>query len=329
VSGTGVLLSYAVLDDRLVVWKTTTEGTTSWVERLRSEELERIVEGARRELSRDSNRRDLERLYDLLVRRALDESDADALTVVPDRCLYAVPFAALRDRRTGHFLIEHWTLVVAPSVALAGNGPTIRASDKALVVAVSDPGDPELRALPHAEQEARAIARLYPSVLLTGSSATKDAFLARSRQATIVHFAGHARVSPRSDALSHLLLTPVPGVPGSESLLASEISSQVFPAAKVVVLAACSTGTGPVYLGEGPLSLARSFLTAGVPTVVASLWDVDDRSASDLLVRFHDRLSRGEPAAEALRRAQLAMIADRAAFSGSAEWAAFEVFGKG
>jgi len=94
------------------------------------------------------------------------------------------------------------------------------------------------------------------------------------------------------------------------------------------VLAACETGNQYVPGSEGVTSLARAFLAAGVPTVVASLWSVDDRTTADLLDAFHRRLWDGEDPVDALREAQLGMLrgTDAAGRSPRA-WAAFEVIG--
>ena len=68
--------------------------------------------------------------------------------------------------------------------------------------------------------------------------------------------------------------------------------------------------------------MAYSFLRAGVPATVSTLWDVSDEDVADLLVDFHRRLveGKGKPAAEALQLAQLEAIK-----KGSAPraWAAF------
>jgi CHAT domain-containing protein len=79
---------------------------------------------------------------------------------------------------------------------------------------------------------------------------------------------------------------------------------------------------------EGATSLARAFLAAGVPTVIASLWDVGDRPTATLSDAFHRNLLAGDDPEEALRKAQLAMLhgGDEAGRSPAA-WGAFEVFG--
>jgi CHAT domain-containing protein len=92
-------------------------------------------------------------------------------------------------------------------------------------------------------------------------------------------------------------------------MYAYDIYKIKLPLARLVVLSACQTGMERYYNGEGMISLARPFIAAGAPLVVASLWPVDSDATADLMINFHryrkvNKLS----TAEALRRAQLDML---------------------
>jgi CHAT domain-containing protein len=142
----------------------------------------------------------------------------------------------------------------------------------------------------------------------------------------IVHFAGHAVVDPTSPALSALIFAVDRDSGEPASLYADRISALAFGKVRVVVLAACSTAEGQILGTEGVLSLARAFLAAGVPTVVASLGPVGDAQTAEILDLLHQELRTGSDAAAALRRAQLIVARSRSA-GGRAAWAAFEIFG--
>jgi CHAT domain-containing protein len=86
-----------------------------------------------------------------------------------------------------------------------------------------------------------------------------------------------------------------------------------LPATRLVVLSACQTGIEQQYRGEGAVGIARPFLAAGVPLVVASLWPVDSDATERLMVGLHRLRARGGggdhlPTAEALRRAQIELL---------------------
>jgi CHAT domain-containing protein len=70
--------------------------------------------------------------------------------------------------------------------------------------------------------------------------------------------------------------------------------------------------------------LAYSFLRAGAPATVSTLWDVDDEVTTELLVSFHSRFAGGMPAAEALRLAQQdALRSRRQELRSPRAWGAF------
>jgi CHAT domain-containing protein len=163
--------------------------------------------------------------------------------------------------------------------------------------------------LPEAEAEAKEVAALYrTSSLLLGARATKADFILHAGQYDVVHFAGHAIANDVRPELSRLLFAGADET--ARSLFARDIATERFSATRLVVLGACSTSAGRIRRGEGVLSLARPFLAAGVPAVVASLWDVNDRASHRLLVAFHRALRRSGDVAEALRRAQLELMGD-------------------
>jgi CHAT domain-containing protein len=79
---------------------------------------------------------------------------------------------------------------------------------------------------------------------------------------------------------------------------------------ELVVLSACESALGRVDR-EGVFGLQTAFHLAGVRTVVASLWKVEDRAAQALMVEFHRNLwDRKLPRLEALRQAQRTLRRD-------------------
>jgi CHAT domain-containing protein len=91
-------------------------------------------------------------------------------------------------------------------------------------------------------------------------------------------------------------------------------------------LSACGTAAGPDSPIGGNLSLATPFLVGGIPTVVATRWSIDDRTAARLMADFHRRLARGEAPARALRAAKLAARSGAEA-QPAISWASFHLLG--
>ncbi len=107
---------------------------------------------------------------------------------------------------------------------------------------------------------------------------------------------------------------------GDGILTGEEASGLDLLSTELVVLSACETGLGDIRVGEGVFGLRRAFLLAGAKTLVMSLWMVPDTQTQMLMDRLYQRLLAGEPRADALREAQLAVKAE---FPEPFYWAGF------
>jgi CHAT domain-containing protein/tetratricopeptide (TPR) repeat protein len=137
---------------------------------------------------------------------------------------------------------------------------------------------------------------------------------------------GAAGVAERAGAAAP---AATPGASDAESvrLHAEDIATSRLPA-RLVVLSGCESAGGRIFSGEGVAGLASAFLAAGVPTVVATLWPVEDRVTQRLILDFYRGLARGLSAAEALRAAQKG-LRGRAGTADPFFWAGFVVVGEG
>jgi CHAT domain-containing protein len=184
---------------------------------------------------------------------------------------------------------------------------------------------PGLANLEAAEQEAIQVGSLYDKPLvLVEDGATKQRFQSSVGDYDIIHFSGHAIVNAELFLMSRFVLAPSAGDNGI--LYAHEVYKLALPRTRLVVLSACSTARGVLSSSEGVQSLARPFLANGVPSVVATLWQADDRSTSDFMLRFHEHLRSGLEVSDALRATQIAMLGShpRRPFS---TWAGFQLIG--
>jgi CHAT domain-containing protein len=94
--------------------------------------------------------------------------------------------------------------------------------------------------------------------------------------------------------------------------------------AELVVLSACNTGQGRL-TGDGVIGLSRSFISRGVPSVIASLWSVPDAPTASFMVEFYQNLQRGDNKAQALRQAMLTI---KEKHPNPIDWAAFTLIGE-
>ena len=95
---------------------------------------------------------------------------------------------------------------------------------------------------------------------------------------------------------------------------------------RIVTLSACETNIGGFDPSAVYSSLSRAFTKAGAPTVVASLWSVNDTSTKETMTAFYKEIVAGQSKAEAMRRAQLSVMRDPR-FAHPYYWAPFIVLG--
>ncbi len=315
------LVFYAALPRQLLAWRITQEETRLFVLPVPEDELAVGVRELREAIARGEDDDDLRRrsgqLFQSVLAPLLEGWPVPSrVAFVPDGPLLGLPFSALYDEDTQHFLVERTAVVLAPSARVFVEAcqrqrrRSTRQPSTLLAVGVNEADReqyPHLQPLRAAEREASHVADLYPQgALLLGADATVLKVVASARDFELLHFSGHAVANDSYPNLSSLALASGPGVSGA--LKAHQIAELDLRKTRLVVLASCRSGYGPRARGEGVLSLARAFLAAGSAAVAATLWDLDDGDSADLFLDFHRRVAAGTEPAEALRRTQVELI---------------------
>lgn len=217
------------------------------------------------------------------------------VVVVPAGPLHSLPWAVLPA-------LSGRPVTVTPSAALWVRAKT-RAPDppgsRATLVAGPD--------LAGAAAEIDDLAALLPgSTVLTGPAATVAAALPALDGASVAHIACHGEFRPENPLFSALRLADGP-VTGYDL-------QRLVRVPETMVLSACDVGRSAVTLGEGLLGLSSSLLSLGARTLVAPLVPVPDSTTRSLMVAFHQRLAKGEPADVALAGARAALDDDPAGY---------------
>jgi len=319
-----LLVSYALLPDRVAIFVIDHEHANVRFSDVKADEVAiRAKELAHALRERNDIAAPSAKLFDeLLLPIAAELAAATRLIIVPDVSLEQMPFAALLDRRTGKFLADTHELTIEPSAAvyLACKRRSATINRESSIALFLNPKTSSFSDLPAAEREAPRVAQRYSTALVRSrDTATAATFRDQASQYGIVQFSGHA-VIDRGEPWTSALMFDAP-------LTAREIGAIRFSRTRLVILAACSTLAFDRERVEGTSAIARAFLTAGVPTVIGSLWDVDDDDAAAFMVRLHERLARGVAPAAALRDVQREFIHDRTRHDPGA-WAAFTVIGQ-
>lgn len=309
---TAVLYAIA-LPDRLELITLTAKGVVHRTSPVGRDELYRLARRFRHHLEFDHGTYafmvEAEALHDHLIaplRRSLRESGIRHLVFVPDGPLAAIPLAALRERTTTRYLVQDFSLSVAPAMSLmpaAAETPTA----SGIMMAGLSGAYGNFSALPAAGRELAEIARLYePSSVRLDDDFTENAFIneLQTGRVGLVHIASHAEFN--ANAGGTFLLASDGRISIGE--LESAIRPRKFTGVPIdlLCLSACRTAVGD---DQAALGLAGAAVKSGARSVLASLWYVDDAAASSMMISFHQRFSKGTGKSEALRAAQLDALA--------------------
>ncbi|WP_333299543.1 CHAT domain-containing tetratricopeptide repeat protein [Microcoleus sp. B3-D3] len=283
---------------------------------------------------------DLPTLHQLLIDpiASLLPKDPNARVIfIPQRSLFQVPFPALQDSG-GTYLIEKHTILTAPSIQVldltrqqrqklaqkqSNSGRALVLGNPTMPSVSPSPGEPkrQLSPLPGAEAEARAIAPLLNTQAILGAQGTKAAIVQKMPLASTIHLATHGLLDDVHGLGSAIALAPS----GSDDgLLTAEEIFDMKLQANLVVLSACNTGEGRI-TGDGVIGLSRALISAGVPSVIVSLWAVPDAPTSELMQSFYQNLQNNPDKAQALRQAMLTTMKTH---PGPRNWAAFTLIGE-
>ena len=242
------------------------------------------------------------------------------MALVPNGVLHYVPFAALPNG-AGYFGETH-TLHYLPSASVL---PFIQAKRKGpadCLLALAQSRPVGLPPLSFADVEVASIANLYGTQPLLGGTATTSALQRLAPEAQIIHLAAHGELNEQSPQFSRLFLAPDGLTDGS--LTVQDVYGPNLAQADLVVLSACETQLGQQSRGDELVGLNRAFIYAGTPSVIASLWSVNDQATAVLMAAFYRHLRAGLSKAEALQAAQ---AETRAQYPHPYYWAAFVLTG--
>jgi tetratricopeptide (TPR) repeat protein len=251
-------------------------------------------------------------LYKQLIEPIKEVVGNRSLVIVPHHVLHYIPFQALFDG-TNYLIDSHdITYAASASVLKICRDKKIKKMDEDLVLAVAD------EMTPYINEEVAALRELLPNArVFEGAEAREDKLREFGPSAGKLHIAAHGIFRADNPMFSSLRL-------GDSWLNLFDIFNLQL-GAELTVLSACETGMSAVWEGDELLGLARGFLYAGTPSLVVSLWTVNDRSTAQLMRRFYEELQRGTSKSKALQRAVVEVKAD---FPHPYYWAPFVLMGK-
>jgi len=307
------VLEYHLDEDQLLSFLISSENISYTQEKLSSDEIielyNQITVGKKLDVNEISKK----------LLSILDESNFQGtdLIIIPDKELLQIPFEALKYK--GKYLVELFNVSYEYSSGFLLDDKDIH-YDKSYVGFASDYNDPSfevlqtnyttnpegilLSPLQHTIEEVESAASLLRGEANINDSASKKNFKDLSDGTQVLHLALHGVLSENFPDQSALVFS---SQENDHLLSAAEIYNMDINAG-LTILSACNTGVGPVKVGDGVRSLARSFIHAGSESVMTSLWDISDLSTKKILENFYIKLNQGKSKSEALRQAKLDFI---------------------
>lgn len=251
-------------------------------------------------------------LMSLSTKGDLMTNEGDIIWFVPHDMLHYVPLHAIKAE--GRYLIERNPVCYTPSASVMKycQAKSKGRLEKALVL-----GDSR-NDLIHAREQAQAVAELFNTKPYLNGQATKSLVKEKLEKEgsdiDILHFSCHGKFDPYEPLKSCIVLAPEKDIDKNSSvendrkwnLTAEEIFGMEMHA-DLVTISTCESGINDRKPGDELIGLTRSLIYAGTPSVVVSLWSVDEISTSILMRKFYQALT-GANKAEALQKAQIELM---------------------
>ena len=291
---------------------------SQWVNVLQPE-LERVIRSftdrcATPDSNLDEIREQGQWLYGKLLQPIVDElSEGNVLTVELDRSENNLALEALTNS-SGAYFGEKYTVVYSPGIwlekTLRDPKPISISTPLLLLDASRAPG---AGYLPGMEEQRKAIVHFFPKTTLVDSTKVEWMELhTRAGTNELFHYMGHGKLDGTSLDYN-----------GTHFLNAKDFTPDFFRHSQLVVLAACSTGKDIGMLNTN--GLVQAFWTDGVPLVIASHWNVDSKTTSDLMVVFYEHLAKGNDIAQSISQARREVLKSR---PHPYYWASFSLAGR-
>jgi len=315
-------LVYANFKDGLQIWMSNEKGIQSTWVKVKQQDFERIVRDfSERCANPDSKLSELREegawLYAQLIQPIIVSlPESQAVIVELDRSAYNLSMEALTSPE-GWYFGEKYPVAYSPGTRMEQAlriPPSLNLGAELLLL---DASHTSASTLPGMEAQRNLISHLFPRTHIVNSSTTRwneiHSLLVSNQ---IFHYIGHGR---RDGSGTSLVLN------AKDSLRATDIDPKLFTRSQLVVLAACSTAIGRESGLLDTNSLVRAFLTAGVPSVIASHWDVDSASTSRLMVNFYQNIAAEKSIVQAIYLARKEILVDK---PHPYYWASFSLTGR-
>ncbi|MGM0567432.1 MAG: CHAT domain-containing protein, partial [Bacteroidota bacterium] len=338
------IIAYSFLEDKTLTLLVTKDFQKLHVEPVAQSEIDSLISAIRAGLTVDDFAnfdnadyrrfvRSTRKLYKHLLEPVENNIKNKKLVFIPDGKLGFIPLEILLTQpvrnsgqmnfKTLPYLINEYAISYAYSVTLllTEHNKTVPGKNKVFSMApayenisrmpvdslfVKRSQSTILMPLEGAKQEVKNINEIFRSDSWMDKKATEQNFIDNATDYAILHLAMHTILDDANPMYSKLVFYQEEEPENDEdNLLNTYELFDLTLNAELAVLSACNTGYGKLQRGEGIMSLARGFLYAGVPSIMMTLWPIDDAATADMMQYFYQNLAEGMEKDIALRQAKL------------------------
>tara|TARA_R110002050_G_scaffold196426_2_gene331363 strand:- start:66777 stop:69623 length:2847 start_codon:yes stop_codon:yes gene_type:complete len=318
------IFSYLVTDNELFLTVITNENNAIYKFPF-SESLKNTITDFYRQLSKPniedstSYTANSTLIYNAILAPALKNNKISDIIILADDVLNYIPFDVLQTDATNEmsYVLLNYSVSYASSATLfeEQNKTKINSKNKLMIFAphfseavtlnTTNQERFDMSPLLYNGQEAKNISAYFKGTIYDGNRASISNFKKDLSNYNLIHFATHASANDEFPDYSYLAFE---NSGSSSNLLYVKDLYNYQIDADLVTLSACQTGIGKLQKGEGMLSLARGFNYAGVPSIVTTLWKINDQSTAEIMESFYQNLSDGLSKKEALRQAKISYL---------------------
>lgn len=305
-----VLIEYWVGEKDLVIWVVKKSELHVRLVEIDRATLHRLVNYTRNSIAfrLDDYEKTLSAMYDYLIKPIEKQIiGASDIILIPHRSLHFLPFQALltSDKK---YLIEKYVISYAPSAGIFhySINRDSESGSKLLSLALGNKVIGNFSPLPGTEEEVIQLNRLYENTEVLPLNSFQESYFKENASAyNYIHLASHGVFNKQQPLYSYILMDASDQDDGR--LTVNEIFG-INLKSKIVTLSACETALGELEEADDFVGFSRAFIYAGTPSIVVSLWKVDDATTAWLMTRFNQYLYAGYKTNEAITYAQRDII---------------------
>ncbi len=285
------------------------------------------------------NARAAYQLYDQVFKEAFKNiPEGKKLIISPSAEFASFPFEFLvksfdekgspYDYKNQDYLLAHYTISYTPSVNTYIGQKQNRLKNNNRVLVVGNPSinrqlegyaerrglldetggiprDIPLLPLKYSAEEVSEVSSiLNADKILLANSATESNFKNNASFSRIIHLSTHSFLYNKQPVIffSNSYDAENDGFLEAGEIVQMELNSDL------VVLSSCNSGLGRLDESEGVLGMSKAFFEAGTKSVIASLWEVNDKYTAIFMSLFYQRLKEGVDKSKALQLAKMDFI---------------------